>query len=408
MRARLVVVVLAVYAGSALGEDKKPTVPLSGTADPRFALLDEIMTTVIDKQSLAGASLAVLKDGKLVYSRGFGYADRENMQPMPPNALFRLCSVSKALTAVAILKLIEQGKFELDSSVTRLLDLHPTGRKADERWHKITIRHLLEHRGGWDVKASKFDPMFAPGPIVREMRVFPPVLPHTIIQYMLRQPLDFEPGSKFAYNNFGYCLLGRVIEKVSKQKSYEKFVQQEVLKPLGITRMRLGRSLLSQRFADEVRYHSPVTANAVVGSPIGRSVSAPYGGFYLEAMDAHGGWLGSAADLARFAQAFDDPQACKILKPESVQQLFQSSNREESKGGAYYARGWLVQPLGKEQIVYWHDGAMEGSASMVVRRPDGITFAVLFNARGKEGDPEPIALVNGPLHQAVSRIFAAK
>jgi CubicO group peptidase (beta-lactamase class C family) len=124
-----------------------------------------------------------------------------------------------------------------------------------------------------------------------------------VIRYMLGQPFDFEPGDRYAYSNFGYCLLGRVIEAVTGQP-YEKAVRQRILAPIGITRMRLGATLESGRAEGEVRYYTAdkgLAANVFPGDPT--RVAWPYGGFYLEAMDAHGGWIGSALDLARFMAA---------------------------------------------------------------------------------------------------------
>jgi N-acyl-D-amino-acid deacylase len=115
--------------------------------------------------------------------------------------------------------------------------LEGRGGRFDPRWKKVTIEHLLQHRGGWNCDKS-FDPMFRSPTIVEELDVPPPAKPWDIIRYMLRQPLDFEPGARDAYSNFDYCLLGRVIEKISGQ-TYEDYVRKEVLAPLGIQSMRL-------------------------------------------------------------------------------------------------------------------------------------------------------------------------
>jgi N-acyl-D-amino-acid deacylase len=122
-----------------------------------------------------------------------------------------------------------------------------------------------------------------------------------IIRYMLARPLDFDPGKMYAYSNFGYCLLGRVVEAVSGE-TYEDYVREEVLKPMGIHDMRIGKSLLEGRAPREVRYGQgePLMLKSIFGPKLGELVPAPYGTSCIEAMDAHGGWIASSVDLARF------------------------------------------------------------------------------------------------------------
>jgi N-acyl-D-amino-acid deacylase len=209
-------------------------------------------------RKVPGAALAVVKDRRLVYARGYGLADLEERELVWPTSRLRIASISKPITAVAVLKLVEKEKLNLDTHVWELLDLVtlvPGGRKADERWKRITIRQLLQHTGGWD-RDQSFDPMFRARVIAKELGTASPPGPRDIIRYMLGQPLDFDPGARYTYSNFGYCVLGRVIEKITGL-SYERFVQQAVLAPIGVTRMQLGRSLPDKRAGSEVRYYTP-------------------------------------------------------------------------------------------------------------------------------------------------------
>src|SRR5262249_259290 len=156
-------------------------------------------------------------------------------------------------------------------------------------------------------RSKSFDPMFRPGLIAKAVGVPEPAGPEAVIRYMLGQPLDFDPGTRFAYSNFGYCVLGRLIERASGMP-YEQYVKRNVLAPLVITGMRLGASLANRRAPGEVRYYTPSDRLVRSVFPSGLEfVRAPYGSFNLEAMDAHGGWLASVVDLARFAAAFDIP-----------------------------------------------------------------------------------------------------
>ena len=389
-------------------------VEATGRGDPRLASFDRLMKQFLHDHELPGAALAVARRGRLVYARGFGYADRATKEPVQPNALFRIASISKPLTAVAVLQLVERGQVKLEDSVFEVLRLREPGKdegRFDPRWKMTTIRQLLQHRGGWD-RDKSFDPMFRSPAIVKELHVEPPARPDDIIRYMLRRPLDFTPGDRYAYSNFGYCLLGRVIEKVSGQ-SYEDYVRKEVLAPLGIHRMRLGATLLEMRKRGEVKYYVPdkVRAPAVMGPRLGKPVPLPYGTWCLESMDAHGGWLASAPDLVRFVSCFDDPHHCKILKAKSIDILFArppGAAGKEANGkprAAYYACGWMVRPVGDTgQANIWHTGSLDGTSTLLVRRHDGLAWAVLFNSRASAKKKEPAAAIDPLVHQAADAV----
>ena len=361
-----------------------------------------------------GGALAVVKDRRLVYRRGYGWADRENKAPVTPASLFRIASISKPFTAVAALKLVEERKLDLNARVFDLLTsgagaLRTQDGIADERWKQITVRHLLQHTGGWD-RDRRFDPMFRPREIAKALDIAGPPGPRDIIRYMLSRPLEFDPGARYAYSNFGYCVLGRLIENVAGT-NYESFVREKVLEPIGIKRMRLGASLAEKRAEGEARYYTPrdETADSVFGIGPGK-VPWPYGGFCLESMDAHGGWIASAVDLARFAAALHDPQHCPLLKPETIR-IMQAPpeppvwrNSDGSLKDHYYGCGWLVRPVGQEgKANYWHTGSLPGTYTLLVRRHDGVSWAILFNQRS---DDEKLAdsEIDPALHRAANAV----
>ncbi|MCH5377118.1 MAG: beta-lactamase family protein, partial [Planctomycetes bacterium] len=244
---------------SVVGEersDSAPCVVSTGETDPRMESFDRMMCEFVNEHHVPGAALAVTDQGRLVYARGFGYADVESRQAVTATSLFRIASLSKPITAVAVLQLIEQGRLHMDDKVFEILTFEPhlpDGSSCDDRLRAITIRHLLEHRGGWDRDRS-FDPMFQSVRFAEMLGVRPPAEPEHIIRCMLGQPLDFDPGERYAYSNFGYCLLGRVIEAVTGQ-SYERYVQERVLAPLGIRSMRIGKTRLNERAENEVHYY---------------------------------------------------------------------------------------------------------------------------------------------------------
>ena len=369
--------------GALTGTDLN-SAPISGVNQPELASVDDMMRSIM-RDKVPGASFAVTKDRRLVYARGFGLADISTQQAVQPASLFRIASVSKPFTAVAILQFVEQKRLALSDRVWDVLNL---AEPADNRWKSITILNLLQHTGGWDRDQIRFDPMFAHVTISRALNVASPVEPRHIIQYMLTRPLEFDPGGRSTYSNFGYCLLGRVIERLAGA-SYEEHLQRAVLAPLGIRRMRLGKTLPAQRAAGEVTYYDERTAPSVFGKSVER-VPLPYGAWSLEAMDSNGGWLASAVDLVRFAAAFDQPATCPVLKAETIEKMFAPPEVKAAPepDGLYWGCGWLVRSEGKHKLAHSsHNGITAGTSAYLMRRRDGIDWAVIFNtARGKEGE----------------------
>jgi N-acyl-D-amino-acid deacylase len=164
-------------------------------------------------------------------------------------------------------------------------------------------------------------------------------------------------------------VLGRVIERVSGEKC-DAYVKKHVLKPLGITGMRLGHTLEELRAKGEVKYYDHGEGTAVLGPQFGKKVPKPYGAWNLEAMDAHGGWIASAVDVVRFASALDDPKRFPALSGERT-------------------KNWFAP-------VYIHNGALDGTSTQMARpRIGGVTWVVLFNSRtGEDQEKNPKDLAN--------------
>jgi N-acyl-D-amino-acid deacylase len=266
-----------------------------------------------------------------------------------------------------------------DKAFELLKNLQPLkGRKPDPRIASITIRQVLHHTGGWD-RDTSFDPMFRPVVIAEAFGQPAPAGCESVIRYMLGQKLDFDPGTKYAYSNFGFCVLGRIIERVSGMR-YDEFVKREILSPAGITRMKIGKSLVSDEAAGEVHYYSAATARSVF-PPLGRSVPWPYGGFNLEAMDSHGGWIASAIDLVKFANAIDGRRGKALLSKTSIHELTSRPARPMAQDtAAYYGLGWDVRPVGTDAN-WWHGGSLPGTTTLLVRTHHGYAWAAVFNSR---------------------------
>jgi N-acyl-D-amino-acid deacylase len=369
------------------------------------------MEAFLARHRVPGAAVAVTDGGRLVYARGFGYADLATREPVTPRSLFRIASLSKPITSTAILALAREGRLSLEDKVFSLLDQYSEARQGkdyDKRQDAITLRELLEHRGGWD-RDQSFDAMFESVRFAEEEGVPPPAAPDTVIRAMLRRPLDFDPGERYAYSNYGYCLLGRVIEKVTGV-AYEAYVREHVLAGLGSRDMRLGRTRLEERQPGEVRYYQPGWARSVFAGDLGEQVPWPYGGWNLEAMDSHGGWIASAVDLARFASAFDHLERSNILAPEDLETLYARPPGlagHEASGEpteVYYSLGWMNRVIGDGEVNHWHTGSLSGTATILIRRHDGRNFVALLNSRSSPQAGHLGREIDHLLHEAADEV----
>lgn len=334
-------------------------VSLGVAADFREAMDAGYMPTSAERRAIAGLvdgfmrqydvkglSLAIARHGKFVYREGFGLADVSAGQKVTPQSLFRIASVTKPLTAVGILTLAEQGRLKLSDRVFGEGGIlgQDYGEDLPERVRKITVDDLLTHSaGGWS--NDRKDPMFRePGWSAAEL----------IAWTVKNQPLEYEPGTHYAYSNFGYCILGRVIEKVTGQ-SYAGWMSQNILSKCGITDMRIAGNTRADRAPGEVVYYS------------GRG--DPYA-FNIRRMDAHGGWLATPGDLVRFAMSVDGFDTPSLLRPETIG-LMTTPDRTSPR----YARGWMVNA---EQN-WWHSGGLSGTGAILVRTSDDFCWAALAN-----------------------------
>jgi len=400
-----------VLRGPGYSTDQAPHNVASSDEQAGFENYDRRMSAFMQKHRFPGASIAVTNGGRLVFAKGYGYSDVATGEKVETDSLFRIASISKPITAIAILQLCEQGKLQLEDPVFSLLGIRLNAEKkngSDPRLAEITVQHLLQHRGGWDRNLS-FDAMFKSISFAQQQGVAPPATQEVVIQAMLKQPLDFSPGERYAYSNFGYCLLGRVIERLSGM-SYESFVKQNVLDPVGATGMRLGATRLDDRVEKEVRYYHPGTGTSVFNHDLKLEVPHPYGAWYLEAMDSHGGWLASASDLAKFAAALDDPANCPILTPESMALMHQrpegaAGYREDgTEKPVYYSLGWSNRVVGPQKLNHWHTGSLPGTATILIRRHDGKNFVALLNARVSPTSPHLGREMDRLLHQMANEV----
>ena len=379
---------------------------VTGHAVPELAGFDQTIQQYMQERSISGASLAITKNSKLVFARGYTWRDNPDDLLVEPTSLFRLASLTKTLTATAIMQLVERQQLDLSAGVTELLPLRPpAGQTADPRLEQITVRRLLQHLGGWDRDAT-FDPMVRRDPVISEALDVPlPITRQHITTYMTGQPLQIDPGTEFKYSNYGFCLLGQIIESLSGQ-SYEHFITQNILAPLNISRVRQGRTRLSERLPNEVRYHTQYVVPTVMDES-GDLVPGGYGLFNLENMDSHGGMVGSAVDLVKFATAFDNLADSPLLNQSSIETMFglpeNIAPENYTPGEIYYGSGWNARDWRDGRRYTWHTGSLPGNRAYLIRRADGINWCVLFN---QNDDPSglPYGPIDAQLHAAADAV----
>jgi serine/threonine protein kinase/CubicO group peptidase (beta-lactamase class C family) len=326
-----------------------PDLPMTGQRVPELAALDRVMQEFMGERRIRAGTLAVMKDGRLVLERGYGFADRMETQPIAPDAPLRLGAISQVFTAAATRKLIDEGKLRADARMAELLGTTPpAGREPDPRWKEITVGHLLDHRSGFDSGKGP-ELMFRSREIAAALGKPEPVTAQDLITFMAGQPMPLKPGQKKVNSSFEYCVLGRLIEKTTGL-GFLDALRQEVLGPLGIKTIEAARTRPADRNPREPYYADPALGRNVMAPDSRVPVAAPDGTFCLEALDATAGLIGSAADVVRLLHAH----------PLSV----------EPRSG---------KPLAASLF-----GSLPGSFAVALERPDGVLVAALFNQGSDE------------------------
>jgi hypothetical protein len=232
-----------------------------------------------------------------------------------------------------------------------------------------------------------------------------PTTPQMVIDYMKGQPLDHPPGTSNVYSNFGYCLLGRIIEAVTGM-TYEHYIQNNVLAPAGIWDMHIAKSLLSDADPAEVDYDDPLRrlVPTVMGTNGPSMVPIQYGGWNIATMDSHGGWLATAADLVRFSSSFDIQTNSPLLPLQWIDTMWSQPPEISGTPAYYYGAGWWVRPLGGDTFNAWHNGSLDGTFSYTVRRADGYCWAVLFNRRSVLNSTPDYNNIDGEVNGVINSI----
>lgn len=340
-----------------------------------IAKADKIVKDFMKKYDVPGLQIAVTKDERLVFAKGYGYSDKENGVLMGPDVKGRIASVSKPITSVGIMKMSQSNRaLFMNRKVFGDNSVFGTtyGDKGySTREQNITIENLLEHTAGanpWDNNTtfdhngnnenpSTGDPMFQQSGYNHAQ----------LIGWVLdnRNP-DYNPGTYYAYSNFGYSVLGRVIEKYGNQ-TYENWIKNNVLKPCGITGMFVAGDTKAQKKSNEMVYY-------------GKDGENPYG-MKVKRMDSHGGWAASVIDLMKFmVRADGNSKKPDIISTSSFNTMTsKTSYSGTTVNSSNYGKGWNLS--GTKGMS--HGGSLPGTYSRIARRDDGYCYAIIINTRSK-------------------------
>lgn len=361
---------------------------------PNTERADLIINKFLKKWEVAGATVAIVKDGKFVFAKGYGCSDKNSEEEIEPSHLFRIASVSKLITATAIMKLSEEGKLHLDDKVfgkNGILCDSVYLNIRDSKIKQITVEHLLRHSAGFSSRYG--DPMFLPLEIAKKMKVEPPIDASTTIQFAVSRRLHFAPGSASCYSNLGYVILDKIIEKLSGE-SYEAYVQSHILKPIGIFDMHLGKSLQKDHFPNEVNYYEQSDAEKIFAfDGSGKTVFKSNGGNNIEALGGAGAWVASAAELIKFMLAIDgDDSHPDILSRKSIKYMTTPSKK------GFSPIGWKGT---REDGTWWRTGTLAGSSALLKHQSNGISYVIITNSstwRGSDFTIDLSALMNRVLN----------
>ena len=343
-------ILMLLTAGLARAEVPTPTAPT--------AAIDTLLKGSFPSDR-PGAAVIVVKDGRTLFRKAYGMADLELGVPLQPDMVFRLGSITKQFTAAAILMLAEEGKLSLQDPIEKHLAGYPT------QGHVITIEHLLTHTSG----IQSYTDM--PGWMTS--RIQGPMTVTELVDGFKKEPMQFAPGEKWAYNNSGYVLLGAIVEKASG-KTYEAFVRERIFQPLGMTASYYDRTepIIPKRAPGYTREgDQPRNARYL-------SMTQPY---------AAGSLASTVDDLARWDGSLYTET---LLKKASLERAWTPYVLKDGKPTGY-GYGWGVSKLRGRRAIS-HGGGIFGFSTYAVRLPDERVYvAVLCNSDSPSADPGYVA-----------------
>ena len=303
--------------------------------------IDEYLRVQMQAQQIPGVALAVVKDGKIVLARGYGFANVEHQVPVKPETIFQSGSTGKQFTATAVMMLVEEGKLSLEDKITKYFP------DAPESWRDITIRHMLTHTSGMTDYPSDFD-------MRRDYTE------DELFQRMKPIPLAFQPGEKWSYSNLAYVTLGILIHKVSG-KFYGDFLQERIFKPLEMSTARIisEADVVPNRAAGYRVANGQLKNQSWVSPSLNTTAD---GALYLTVYDM------AKWDAALYTE--------KLLKRSSLEQMWTPVKLNDGKTHPY-GFGWGLGNVRGHRVIE-HGGAWQGFKAQISRYVDDKLTIILF------------------------------
>jgi CubicO group peptidase (beta-lactamase class C family) len=229
----------------------QPVISRPGSGVANFQQFDRIMMQTLRQYNIPGGALSIARGGQLLYANGYGFADAQARRPFTADTIFCLASCSKSVTAAAVLHLVDQGRVRLDDTLYDVLGRPPLPRRpADPRVYQMTVRQLLHHACGWNTDSVGFRPK-----LLKQATRNGPVPFEQFVLMAMCEPLDYGPGTEAHYSNWQYGVLKLVVEHASGRK-YAEYIQNEVLRPMGINGMSMERPSGHYAPGEALRYDS--------------------------------------------------------------------------------------------------------------------------------------------------------
>jgi D-alanyl-D-alanine carboxypeptidase len=332
-----------------------PIIEEPSTTQVDITTIDSKVNAFMTTYDIPGAALAISKNGKLVYVKGYGKANVATGENVTLNSRFRLASVSKTFTGVAIMKLIQDGKFTLESNV-----FGPGGILGNDYGTlplnanvlNMKVKHLLQHTSGSWGSATGGD-VIDQNPSYTYKQLFDWVLD--------TRPNPSVPGTAYDYTNVGYSLLGRIIEKKSG-KSYINYIKEDILTPIGVTLTDIAGKTEVEQKTNEVKYYGQ-----------GNDASFVYS-IAFPRRDADGGLISTASDLLKLVTAVDG----FTTRPDILNSASITSFTTPSTVNPSYANGIGIWSA---ENVWYNYGSLPGTRTAFMRHNNGMCVALLLNSR---------------------------
>ena len=333
----------------------------AGLAPEKSGAIAQLVQAEMARRKIPALTIAAANRDRIVWEEAFGLADLENGTPVRETSRFRLASLSKPMTAVAVLQLVEKGKIALDADIRTYVDAFPA------KPHKVTVRQLLGHLGG--VRSYRDHE-------IESTRHYDDVM--TPLEIFAGDALAQPPGTKYLYSTYGYNLLGAAVQTASGM-SYVDYVRQHVLTPAGMKLVAPDDhfAIIEGRVRGYQRRKDGTVVNAALADTSNKIPG--------------GGWVGTAGDMARFALAF---RQLKLTRRETVTQMLRTQ-RTLAGVPTGYGMGWQIfryadPKIAPELRIVGHTGSQPGTNTFLGMTMDaGWTVAILTNLEG--GAPQTIA-----------------